>query len=401
MHASNFDVSAPMPGAIVPSGGAGPPDAPPQLSAPTQGLSSFREVWMATWSTNGLLLSAGYDRQRFRSKLRAVRMLVDSNDVVTLQETHGMSDNLAELLKMFPDCWACGTFADSRNAGGTAILPRLSFLLMATSVVSQPIEPRQSIRLMIDFSGGSLNVIAIHSDPSQALGLRRHWLRQALEARGESGRVLTLALDCLSASMPDDGRFDLADGARDYPIGVWLQEVFRDSCQVAHEGCSRPVGGRAGFVFDLLWTILSAICHRSPSSTSSRRRNSPGSSRTQVHSDHVPLSVRVPVDLGRPLGRRGWPAWLFQTAEFVAAVARLRLSDVGMATDLEYARGMLQAAAARELPACALSEARTDEERLYWGRRVELGAEEMLSEPDVSRTSVVACFLRGARVRRR
>lgn len=44
-------------------------------------------------------------------------MLVDSKYVVALQETHGLMEDLKELLKLPQNCWMCSTFADSRNAG--------------------------------------------------------------------------------------------------------------------------------------------------------------------------------------------------------------------------------------------------------------------------------------------
>lgn len=46
-------------------------------------------------------------------------------------------------------------------------------------------------------------------------------------------------------------------------------------------------------------------------------------------------------------------ASFYQTLEFGAELRRLRLSGVGKAQDFEYARGMLQVAAACALTACS------------------------------------------------
>lgn len=119
-----------------------PPSAPDPFSACVRGISATMEVRVATWNINGLFVAAGYVRDRYRGKLRMLRALVDTSDVVTLQETHGHAADLSELLKMFPDCLGMGTFADSRNAGGTIVLllrslsPRLSLLFRTRSRVA-------------------------------------------------------------------------------------------------------------------------------------------------------------------------------------------------------------------------------------------------------------------------
>lgn len=126
--------------------------------------------------------------------MRALGDLLASTDVDALQEVHGQDADLVELMNICPGCLGTGTFSASQNAGGTAVLLHRSFLVAATSLVSQPTKIGRSMRVMVDRPSGSLNIVAIHSDPAQAVGLRRNWLRHALGTRGESPRTLTIAV---------------------------------------------------------------------------------------------------------------------------------------------------------------------------------------------------------------
>lgn len=85
----------------------------------------------------------------------------------------------------------------------------------ATSIVSMPIEPGRSSRVMMDFAAGSLNVGALRSDLAQSSCVRKQWLRRALGSRDESERVLTLALGDFNITFLGDYRLDLLDGGRD------------------------------------------------------------------------------------------------------------------------------------------------------------------------------------------
>lgn len=96
-----------------------------------RGISAAKDFRVASWTVNGLFMAMGYDREQHRGKLRVLRELVDTNDAVALQETHGDVADLSELLKVFPDCIWMGTFADSRNAGGTIVLVRKAFFARA------------------------------------------------------------------------------------------------------------------------------------------------------------------------------------------------------------------------------------------------------------------------------
>lgn len=179
-----------------------------------------------------------------------------------------------------------------------------------------------------------------------------------------------MAVGDLNVTMAGDCRFDVENGNRDYAddaIGVWLQESAGYFREVAYEGFSRA-GRRAGKI-RFLSAIDHALCDLSPVNLidfkpTARLRGRPTD--PGALSDHVPLLVRFPVDRGRPLGRRGWLAWLFKAPEFSAAVPGLRLSVEGMRADVEYARGMLQAAAERALLACSVRAATSDEEKRYW-----------------------------------
>lgn len=118
--------------------------------------------------------------------------------MATLQETHVHVADLVELLKVFQDCKWTGTFADSPNAGGTSVLLRRSFAVEAVSVVYHPIEVGRSPRVMVDFQAGSLNLVAMHSDPAQV----RSCVAVSCGFRSaRAGRVLALWLWRCATSM--------------------------------------------------------------------------------------------------------------------------------------------------------------------------------------------------------
>lgn len=281
---------------------------------------------------------------------------------MALQETHGAPADLNELLKVFPDCWGCGTFA------GTVALVARSFLAEATSIIAQPIELGRPLRVVVEFLGGSLNVVAVHSDPAQELGLRRYWLQRALVTRGESPCTLTMLLGDLNVTMPGECRLDVLSDARDFS-GASGSRII--SATIGNSPLKASAGQAGAMVASgLISAFDHAFCDMAPVDLIDIRPSARLLGRPtdpDAVSDHVPLLVRIPADRGRLAGRRGWPAWVFRTAEFAQTVASLRLSSTGMATDIEYARAMLQAAAARALESCALRPATTDEERLYWG----------------------------------
>lgn len=67
--------------------------------------------WACGFRVNRLLAAAGYDRKRYRGKMRMLRDLADSHDVVSLQEVRCQAADAVELMKVFRD------LSDSRNVG--------------------------------------------------------------------------------------------------------------------------------------------------------------------------------------------------------------------------------------------------------------------------------------------
>lgn len=233
---------------------------------------------VVTWNINVLFVATSYDRGPYRGKLRMLRALVDTNDVATLQDTHGHVADLGELLKMFPDCLGMGTVADSRNVGGTIVLLRRSFVAEVVSVVSHRLEGGKSLRAMIDFSFGSLDLLAIRSDPAQACtgrGLASQLVAASARMHGESARALAVAMGNFKVTMPGDCRYDVLEVGRDYSkalSALGSRSVSVTSVRSRARATVVLGDGRAGTVFNLPLTTLCATFCQSISPTSSRLR---------------------------------------------------------------------------------------------------------------------------------
>ena len=62
----------------------------------------------------------------------------------------------------------------------------------------------------------------------------------------------------------------------------------------------------------------------------------------QCLSDHVPLMAVIRQGIARPTVPRGWPRWLAETPEFLAAAAALAAAPAPPFSGIDVARKVLQ-----------------------------------------------------------
>ena len=353
-----------------PAEDVGVPAGPPARHLGKLALLATQSLKVATWNANGLFVHHSYDQDKYKKKLAKIRRLLDTCTVVAIQESHGTEEDLQELLKLWPDVRGYGTFHSNPAAGGSLILVRRSFSSSASSSYHRPLEPGRSLQLLLHFPGASLNLICIHSDPSQAAGVRRHWLRLALGTRSLDDSELTIALGDFNLTLPGDYRLDISNDTRDYAtdsLGTWLHSEMGDFRAVGYEGFSRA--GRSGGVlryFSAIDLVLSDLrpldlIDIRPSAHTLGKISDP-----LAVSDHIPVIATFPQLGPRPASRRGWPKWLFNTSEFQDAIAGPNIKEKYLNENIDYARGMLQATCSRALAACSRRPASSDAERLHW-----------------------------------
>lgn len=189
-----------------------------------------------------------------------------------------------------------------------------------------PIEVSGSLRVMVDFPVWSLELVAV--------SLFTSWACAAVgERSARRMRVLALLMwHCATSMSPclataGTKSCTVAATTRTAPSARGSRNPMGTAVRMHMSATAMIDDAMAGFALCLPLTTFLMICTPVDIVDADGRQGS--------LSNHVPLFAHIPIDRGRPKGRRGWPAWIHQTLEFGAALRRTWLPENGMAHDFE------------------------------------------------------------------
>lgn len=332
---------------------------------------------MVTWNCNGYFLHSRSLPSRQSAKHRILQQLLDSSDVLALQETHGDAAHLYELQKHLPFHALYGSFCEHRGQGGVVLAIRRTLLARCTTVTAHQLEPGRVLRLLLDGPSVALNLVSVHIDTSLPQNLQHNLLRRLLQVRDLTLDFTTLLAGDFNFTFPGDSRLRLCDTRyipSDDPLGSWFVEHSDPFKAIHYDGYSR-VGYNLLENGDRVPAILSAIDHvmtdLPPAELQDLRplsaiRCNPLDFR---HSDHAPVILLL-----RPMEpavekAQTWPSWLYATPEYTDFIKRLSACTLTRTPSLREAKQFLTDSLDEILLKVSARPAATTSEHLYWATR--------------------------------
>lgn len=218
------------------SQGCAPPAAAP---CPTRdGTNSPRCVppRLSRGTSTACSLPPTHDKKRLRSKHQTLTHLTHHHTIVTL---HGCPAVLVELRKAFPLLAIYGFIHEITSFGSTIFVKKV-FLPRFTHSETFTIQPARILRVLLTGEPVNLNIVAVHSGPTEPADRRKTHLTQAFGSA--CADFCTFVLGDLNAVFPGDGRLNinsLVPEPFDDPLGKWLHDTWPTFLAIAYDGYSR------------------------------------------------------------------------------------------------------------------------------------------------------------------
>ena len=194
-------------------------------------------------------------------------------DVVLLQEVHGTHEDLASIKCLIPGHLVCGSFCDSRGAGGVVIIvhPRLRSRFGDSWSVREVFPGRAVILdLGINAPGAGdstspldiLSFCCVHVVPAWSDSVKRNFFLQLRDAvPRDSDSVFYVGGDF---NFPSDGegRLNIASGrvvVSNDPVASFFEALFEDLTEIAQDRPTRKRVEGGGRSLSCLGSIGSSL----------------------------------------------------------------------------------------------------------------------------------------------
>ena len=173
---------------------------------------SIGRLRLATWNCRTRFPSMGYPHDRYAATIRIADSLIDSHDVIALQETHGSQVDLDEMSSQHGDFQFFGTFCDGGAEGGLVMAARKSLILMFDMVQLRQIVPgRIAILELSNADGYSLRFVGVHLQPEWTPRRKINELRRCVH-RNEERRVADFWMGDFNFVHSDEPRINMLTG---------------------------------------------------------------------------------------------------------------------------------------------------------------------------------------------
>ena len=282
---------------------------------------------LVTWNCACLLGGAPVDERGRRRQSGKERRIVDlalKCDVVLLQEVHGTHEDLASIKCLIPGHLVCGSFCDSRGAGGVVIIvhPRLRSRFGDSWSVREVFPGRAVILdLGINAPGAVdstsrldiLSFCCVHVVPAWSDSVKRNFFLQLRDAvPRDSDSVFYVGGDF---NFPSDGegRLNIASGrvvVSNDPVASFFEALFEDLTEIAQDRPTRKrVEGGEVTVLSRIDRIFSSI---PPGELLGRNANAVTIGKLTAKSDlsdHIPVAARICSRELLSTGRSFVPCW--------------------------------------------------------------------------------------------
>ncbi len=107
----------------------------------------------------------------------------------------------------------------------------------------ESINPGRIVRIEIQYAEASLNIVAVHSDATLPLAVRKLYVARAFQPKASTPHTLSIVLGDFSTLVPGDHLLDLSTNLPDYfaddGIGTWIAATFGEHTAIAYYGHSR------------------------------------------------------------------------------------------------------------------------------------------------------------------
>ena len=308
------------------------------------GGATCRSLSVVTWNCASLFGAAPRDevgRKRYLAKMNKVAGLARNHDVVFLQEVHGSEEDLTSLGCYIPNHLLCGSFCQSRAAGGvlTIIHPRLrqrygechDFKVVhpGRATVVDLVDSRDEA----DLAGGRhepLSLCCIHVVPAWSANEKYTFLGRIRSFVPHFGEAVVFLAGDFNFPVDGEGRVNLSTervtGGSD-SVASHFDVLFDDLTEIAQD---RPTRRRSeGGSITVLSRIDRVYSNISPGGLLARNACAAtiGKLTHDELSDHVPVVARV-FEGGVLSGSRPFvPGWVLSLPCFPRLVDDLSLAE--------------------------------------------------------------------------
>ena len=141
---------------------------------------SRRNLKLATWSCNSLFGTAWSAEHSSRKSFKFLSRILDSHDIVFLQETHGNIADLGVLIRKFPGFDFFGSFSGNPASGGVVICLARSVRSEFDSCHCVWLQPERILVVSLLSSEGLMCFCCIHLIQSMSIDCKHRILKSIL-----------------------------------------------------------------------------------------------------------------------------------------------------------------------------------------------------------------------------